>query len=577
MEHCDDVASSSSDEPSPPLSKWLKNTNTACHPFRAARRNDETTPWLVRTVLALLIAGCGTIMPAQGQPGGPAWPRVTESGVLRFGSDEEGGAPFLFRDDNEQLVGFELDLLTAVGRELGGITPEFRQGGWDTLLQLLERGDVDVVVNGYEKTPSRESRYLSTRPYYVYQLQLLALKGGIVRSWADLKFAKPDGGRWRVGVLGGSGAEQYARANSDPSLVEVVYFEGTTNALMATVNGQVDCTLQDLAPSRFYLGRPEYQKLAAAGPPEGCGYYVMYVRIDDIELRDRLDRAIGKLIASGELRKIYETWNVWNEAQETLATFEATSVDQVRPKRGLDFGRLIVYGPTLLAAAGMTIFLACAAMPLAILAGMVIALGRVYGPKPLDWLLRGYVEVIRGTPLMLQLFFLFYLMPELGVYLPAIAAGVLGLAINYSAYEAEIYRAGLQAIPRGQLEAARALGMTLFQAIRRVVLPQTVRIVVPPVTNDFIAMFKDTSVCSVITLVELTKQYSILSNSQGGVVEFGLAAGAIYLAMSLPLAWFSTWFERRLDGHKPDDDEPDSTTPPANVNTRDHDQNDLRS
>ena len=498
MEHCDDVASSSSDEDPPPFPAVLKDE---ARPSADAAWRHGTIARLVVPMLGLWLALSGAIETARGQQAGEAWSRVSESQVLRFGSDEEGGAPFLFRNDEENLVGFEVDLLTAVGRELGGITPEFRQGGWDTLLQLLERRDVDVVVNGYEKTPSRESRYLSTRPYYVYQLQLLAPQGGIVRSWADLKFAKLDGGRWRVGVLGGSGAEQYARANSDPALVEVVYFEGTTNALMAAMNGQIDCTLQDLAPSRFYLKRPEYQKLVAAGPPEGCGYYVMYVRAGETALRDRLDQAIGKLIASGELRSIYEKWNIWNDAQETLATFETASPVASRPKRVLDFGRLIDYGPTLLSAAGMTVFLACAAMPLAILAGVIIALGRVYGPRPLGWLLRGYVEVIRGTPLMLQLFVLFYLMPELGIYLPAIAAGVLGLAINYSAYEAEIYRAGLQAIPPGQLEAARALGMTQGQAIRRVILPQTARIVVPPVTNDFIAMFNDTSVCSVITLV----------------------------------------------------------------------------
>ena len=157
--------------------------------------------------------------------------------------------------------------------------------------------------------------------------------------------------------------------------------------------------------------------------------------------------------------------------------------------------------------------------------------------------LAGYVELIRGTPLMLQLFVLFYLLK-----LPPWVAGIAGLAINYSAYEAEIYRAGLQAIPAGQMEAALALGMSRAMALRRVIMPQAVRIVIPPVTNDFIALFKDTSVCSVITLVELTKQYSILANSTGGAVEFALAAATLYMLMSVPLSWFSRWSERRLAG-----------------------------
>jgi polar amino acid transport system substrate-binding protein len=189
----------------------------------------------------------------------------------------------------------------------------------------------------------------------------------------------------------------------------------------------------------------------------------------------------------------------------------------------------------------VTIVLSIGSMPIAMGLGLLIAIGRLYGPRALRMLLAGYVELIRGTPLMLQLFVLFYL-----VKLPPWVAGISGLAINYSAYEAEIYRAGLQAIPGGQMEAALALGMSRWMALRRVIVPQAVRIVIPPVTNDFIALFKDTSVCSVITLVELTKEYSILANSTGGAIEFAMAAAVLYLLMSVPLSWFSRWSERHM-------------------------------
>ncbi len=172
----------------------------------------------------------------------------------------------------------------------------------------------------------------------------------------------------------------------------------------------------------------------------------------------------------------------------------------------------------------------------------------MYGPSVVRIVLRIYVEVIRGTPLMLQLYVIFFLLPRIGLTLDPVVAGIAGLAINYSAYEAEIYRAGLQAIPIGQMEAALALGMTRATAIRRVIVPQAVRIVIPPVTNDFIALFKDTSVCSVITLEELTKEYNILALSTGRIVEFGITAAVLYMAMSLPLSWFSGWFEKKLSG-----------------------------
>jgi polar amino acid transport system substrate-binding protein len=120
------------------------------------------------------------------------------------------------------------------------------------------------------------------------------------------------------------------------------------------------------------------------------------------------------------------------------------------------------------------------------------------------------------------------------------------LAINYSAYEAEIYRAGLQAIPKGQMEAALSLGMTRNLALRRIIIPQATRIVIPPVTNDFIALFKDTAVCSVITVVELSKEYYIQARNTGAIVELGLLSAFLYLAMSYPLSLLAGRLERRL-------------------------------
>jgi polar amino acid transport system substrate-binding protein len=195
----------------------------------------------------------------------------------------------------------------------------------------------------------------------------------------------------------------------------------------------------------------------------------------------------------------------------------------------------------------MTILLSVVAFPIAIGIGILVALGRLFGPKPISILLAVYVEVLRGTPLMLQLFVIFYVLPSAGVYLDAFSAAVLGLAVNYSAYEAEIYRAGLQAVPVGQMEAALALGMSKSLALRRIIVPQAVRIVIPPVTNDFIALFKDTSVCSVITIVELTKQYNIAAMTHPAeVLPLAAVAGVLYLAMSYPLSLFSGFMERRL-------------------------------
>lgn len=465
--------------------------------------------------------------------------QVRTSGKLRYGSDMEGGGPYAYPDPNspQDVTGFEVELMDLLGRDLGAV-PEFRQGQWDVLLQLLDLGRSDVVVNGYEWTESRGRDYLATRPYYIYQLQLMVPRGGPIRGWDDLKRPKPGGGRWTVGVLAGSAADTFAAEQAGLD-VRAVRFSGATDAMTAVQNGQYDATLQDVPAARFYIGR--YPGLELAGPPVSHGYYVIYTKAADLPLRNALDQALGRLIARGDLRPIFEKYGIWTEAQRELESFSGPlETVQSRPaERG--WGLVSRYGTRLLEAAAVTVALALASMPLAMAAGLVLAIGRVYGPAPLRLLVAGYVELIRGTPLMLQLFVLFYL-----VKLPPWVAGIGGLALNYSAYEAEIYRAGLLAVPAGQMEAALALGMTRGKALRRVVVPQAARIVIPPITNDFIALFKDTSVCSVITLIELTKEYSILANSTGGAVEFALAAAILYMLMSVPLSWFSRWSERRL-------------------------------
>ena len=465
-----------------------------------------------------------------------AMERIRKSGRIVYGSDMEGGGPYAYPTPTK-MTGFEVELMELLARDLGA-EPIFSQGQWDKLLQVMDTGRIDLVINGYEWTPQRANEYLATRPYYIYQLQLMVPRGSSVRSWADLKQPRPGGGQWTVGVLVGSAAENFVNEQGGPN-VKAVRFDGSTDAMMAVQNGQYDMTLQDLPAARFYGNR--FPGLVSVGPPESVGYYVIFVNKQDADLRDALDQSLARLTESGELRRLYQRYDIWTEKQIELTAFKGP-IERVSGQREPGGWRLLYrYRARLFHAALVTFALSVSSMPLAMILGLFIAMGRLYGPASLQPFLTSYVELIRGTPLMLQLYVLFYLLK-----LPPEVAGVAGLAINYSAYEAEIYRAGLQAIPVGQMEAALALGMSRVMALRRVIVPQAVRIVIPPVTNDFIALFKDTSVCSVITITELTKEYSVLGNSTGGPIEIALAVGTIYLLMSLPLSWFSRWSERQL-------------------------------
>jgi polar amino acid transport system substrate-binding protein len=201
------------------------------------------------------------------------------------------------------------------------------------------------------------------------------------------------------------------------------------------------------------------------------------------------------------------------------------------------------YVPALLSAAVITVALSCLAMALAVLAGALIASGRVYGAAPLRVVLTAYVEIVRGTPLLLQLFVLYFGLAAF-IQLPAFVAALLGLGLNYAAYESEIYRGALEAVPVGQLDAARTLGLSERQILVLVRAPQAFRLALAPMTNDFVALLKDSSLVSVITVVELTKQTSIFAANIGSWVVPGVMCAAIYLAMSLPLARVARRIER---------------------------------
>ena len=482
-------------------------------------------------------------------------------GTLIWGADQEGGGPFVFPDPNDatRVVGFEVDLATLFAAELG-VKAEFKQTDWNTLPEFLRTGTIDVILNGYEWTPERAAYLRSTRPYYIYELQLLGREGDAgLKSWDDLR---PDarGARPQVSVLRSSSSEAYLKQHLGER-VEIVGYDGNTDAMAQVRQGLHAATLEDLPIAIFYRDQPQGRGLRFVGDPVGRGYYVMYIAKHEDRLAAALDTAIDRAFRDGRLKALYEKWGLWNATQAQLpaAAAELQALAAAAPAsdganaapHGFEVARR--YGGTLISAAWMTVKLSVMAMPIAVVLGLSIAIGRLYGPRPLRWVLTVYVEFLRGTPIMLQLYVIYFILP---VVLPEsvrpwfgpVVAAVMGLAINYSAYEAEIYRAGLQAIPKGQMEAALALGMTRRQALHRVVVPQAVRMVVPPVTNDFIALFKDTSICSVIAVTELAKQYNVLANSTGAILELALMTGLLYLAMSYPLSLAARWMEKRLEG-----------------------------
>jgi len=201
--------------------------------------------------------------------------------------------------------------------------------------------------------------------------------------------------------------------------------------------------------------------------------------------------------------------------------------------------------PILMSGVVLTIVVTIGSLLLSTVLGLIWAMMRVSGIKALSMLSASLINVIRGIPIIVLLFYLYFVMPDLGVTLSALQAAILGLGIAYSAYQAENFRAGIEAIDKGQIEAAQAIGMGWGQTMRRVVLPQAVKIVLPPYGNVMIMMLKDSSQASTITVAELALQGKLIASSTFKNTSVFTLVALMYLTMSIPLILLVRHFEKR--------------------------------
>lgn len=198
----------------------------------------------------------------------------------------------------------------------------------------------------------------------------------------------------------------------------------------------------------------------------------------------------------------------------------------------------------LLKGAVMTVTVAAGALALALVLGLLIALIRLSRSRLLGGLAYVYTEFLRGTPALAQLFVIYFGLPDIGIELKPVEAAIIGLGINGSAYLSEVYRAGIQAIHKGQVEAALSLGMTPLGSMRYIVLPQAIRIMLPPITNFSITLLKDTALVSVVAVPEIMFYARNLVTETFQSMHVYLLAAAIYLAMTIPMSRLVAHLER---------------------------------
>ena len=459
--------------------------------------------------------------------------------VLLWGGDAEGGAPFVEADpaDASRVRGFDVEVAETIARGLGR-RARFVQVQWSSIDQSVERGDFAIGMSGMEDTPARRARHAVTVPYFEFR-EVLAVRPQDAGRWRQLSDLR---GR-RVATLGATMAYDLLLAAKDSFGVIPVSYDDDVHPYSDLIAGRVDAVLLDhIIAKRRSSPRFVIQPEAVA-----TGYYVGVLARADSTLRDSVDAVLIAAMRDGALEQIYRRWDVWDPGQANLfgrvveAREDVVGAQHAAP---LQSASVWAYLPSLARAALITLLLSFLSMGIAVVVGLALASARVYGRAPLRILATVYVEVVRGTPLLLQLFVIYYGLAGV-VRLPAFLAAILALAFNYAAYEAEIYRGALETVAPAQLEAARTLGFSEGQILRLIRGPQAFRYALAPMTNDFVALLKDSSLVSVITVVELTKQTAIYATNVGSWIVPGLLCAAVYLAMSLPLARLARRFERR--------------------------------
>lgn len=479
----------------------------------------ERTGRIAATLLLLLLSPVSLLAQT-------ALERVRQSGELRVGTDAT--YPPFETVEGDVYSGFDIDLMEAVAREVG-VRARFINASFDGIFPALQNGSFDAVISSVTVTDERKATMLFTEPYYDSG-QLIA-----VREETQGITAPDDLKGKTAGVQINTTAQYDLEKRAG---VTVNKYNTIDLALLDLQNKRIDAVVSD-APVLKYMIFKSFRGLKTVGNRFTDEKFGIAVARGNEDLVRELNAALKRVRESGEYDRIHEKW--FGEAAERAQAAEAVKTapklfDMELAKRTL---------PLFLIGIWMTAKLAFLSLLLGLPIGLLLALARVQSSKLLRAPAAVYVEVMRGTPLLVQILFIYFVLPSFGVSIPAFWSGVIALTLNSAAYIAEIFRAGILSIDAGQMEAARALGMSHAQAMRRIILPQTFRRVVPPLTNEAIALLKDSSLVSVIGLTELARTGQELASRNAAPLTIWPMVAIFYLLLTFPLTRIAEYLERR--------------------------------
>ncbi|WP_041783310.1 amino acid ABC transporter substrate-binding protein/permease [Mycolicibacterium chubuense] len=464
---------------------------------------------------ALLVVGFGA--------GVAAAPNAKAQGQNYVIATDTTFAPFEFQDKNGNFVGIDMDLIRDIAKDQG-FTVDIRPLGFDAALQAVQANQVDGVIAGMSITDERKKVFDFSDPYFESGVQMAVLDTNEdIKSYADLR------GK-RVAVKNGTEGAAFAESIKDKYGFSTVYFADSASMFDEVRTGNSQAVFEDYPVLQYGIAQGNGFKTVTK-KEAGASYGFAVNKGRNAELLQKFNAGLKHLKQSGRYDEILDTY---------LGKGASTADNSF-------FGLLKSTFPILMEGLKMTVILTVVSIAIALVLGTIFGLFRVSRAVWLRAVGTTYVDIFRGTPLLVQAFFIYFGIPSaLGFQMSALTAGIITLSLNAGAYMTEIVRGGIQSVDKGQMEAARSLGIGYLPTMRRVILPQAIRTMIPSYINQFVITLKDTSILSVIGIAELTQTGRIIIARNFQSFNMWLIIGIIYFIVIMALTKLSDRLERRL-------------------------------
>ncbi|MGF1591270.1 MAG: ABC transporter permease subunit [Pleurocapsa sp.] len=460
---------------------------------------------------------------------------LNAQGVLKVGT-EPAFPPFEMQaPGGKGLTGFDIDLFQAIGEE-AGLEIQFQSMPFDGLIPALQSQTIDAAISGMTITAERAQTVDFARPYFQSGLAIAVRKEdtGEINGFSDLE-------NKRIAVaIGTTGAQEAAKISG----AEIFTFDNSALALQELSNGKVDAVVNDAPVTLYAIKVGNLNNVEVIGELLTEEYYGIALPKNSPNL-ERVNNALDELLATGRYREIYQQWFAGEPPKLPLV---APALEG--ETAAFSLARML---PTLLWGALVTIMLTAFSVFFGTIGGTLLATASISDFKPLGWVSRIYIDFFRGTPLLVQIFMIYFGLPSLlqqiglDFSFNRFAAAVTALSLNSAAYLAEIIRGGIQSIDQGQWEASQSMGMGWVQTMRYVIFPQAFRRMLPPLGNEFITMIKDTSLVAIIGFEELFRQGQLMVATTYRAFEIYAAVALIYLCLTFIASRVFSWLENRLN------------------------------